>query len=190
MRKILYKIENEKIRNSVIVQDIKSVKTNAGFDINWTNSQGVTLLIEACHMHRKELILHILTYPKINVNHQNKSGDTALHAICYNSKKNIPILKLLLNRKDLDVNIQDNSGYTGLHFVIYDVEMAKELLLDARINTSLRDKRERTAEDYARWTGHSGIAKILRNSRHTTLLRIPNELLVHDIVRMIIEEYT
>ena len=62
----------------------------------------------------------------------------------------------------------------------------KELLLD----TTIRDNNGKTARDFALRKGYSGIAKIINNSRYTTILRIPNRALLHDIVRMIIEEYT
>ena len=62
--------------------------------------------------------------------------------------------------------------------------------LYARGDALIRDTyNKETALDIALRKGYSDIAKIIRNSRHTTLLRIPNKTLLYDIVCMIIEEY-
>ena len=123
----------------------------------------------------------------INVNHRSNQGNTALY-FC----DQVSILKLLLDHKDLDVNIQNIFGWTGLHEFCHCGREAcvREYLLDARVDVLIRNNNGRTARDKALRNEYPDIAKIINNSRHTTLLRIPNKALLHDIVRMIIEEYT
>ena len=89
-------------------------------------------------------------------------------------------------------NKQNDEGCTVLHNVCpYGrIGIIIELLLDARIDSSIRDNRRITARDYALRIKQYTIAKIIRNMTYTTLLRISNASLCRDIVRMIIEEYT
>jgi len=147
----------------------------------------LVILILAVFRNRKELVEYLLSVSGININQRSNFNSTALH-FCHH----ISILKLLLDHRDLDVNIQNDDGRTGLYyFCIFGYKTCvKELLLDTRINILICDKGGDTARDVALRSGYPGIAKIIRNSRYTTLLRIPNASLLHDIVRMIIEEYT
>jgi len=189
MNKIISKkIWNNAILDSEIIREMESVKEkDPGVDINLgCNEDNWSSLMIAVLFDRKDLVEYLfLTYPNINVNHRNYYGNTALH-FC----RHISILKLLLSRRDLDVNIQnDDLGYTGLHYN-WNIELIRELLLDARINTSICDNKGETARDIAMMYKCYNIAKIMSNSEYTTLLRIPNSALIHDIVRMLIEEYT
>jgi len=189
MDNIYYKIWDEAILDSEIIQETESEKcNNPGFDINLgCRDYDQSLLMYAVDYSREELVEYFfLTYPNIDVNHRSNYNYTALH-FC----NRVSILRLLLDRRDLDVNIQNDRGDTGLHWVCYwgRETCVKDYLLDARINTSICNKYGYTARDIALRFEYSGIVKIINNSRHTTLLRIPNKALLYDIVRMIIEEY-
>jgi len=85
----------------------------------------------------------------------------------------------------------NNWGETGLYGLCYlgHKECVIELLLDTRINTSIRDNEGRMVRDYALEREYPDIAKIIGILGRTSLLRIPNKVLCRDIVRMIIEEY-
>ena len=183
------KINNEAILDSEIIQEMESLKRNdPKFDINLGDDyRNWSLLMYAVDNCREDFVRYLLSYPNINVNHRSNYDYTALH-VC----GQVSILKLFLDRRELDVNIQNDLGQTGLHRLcsLGRKALVKELLLDARVNTSIRDGWGETARDIALRNKDYNIAKIIGNSRHTTLLRIPNYLLLHDIVRMIIEEYT
>ena len=183
------KILDKTVLDSEIIQEVESLKSNdPKFRINlirYNNSW--SFLMVAVLMNRKELVEYLLlSVHNINVNYIDKHGEIVLHFCRDNS-----ILKLLLDCRDLDVNIQDNFGESGLHYLCFwgHESYVKELLLDARVNTSIRNNMGKTARDKALERGYSDIAKILRNSRYTTLLLIPNASLCRDIARMIIEEY-
>jgi len=182
------KITQDVINDSEIIQDIERVKRkNPGFNINLgCDVYDWPLLTTAVHTKRKELVRYLLRIPNINVNHKSKFNSTALY-VC----DHVSILKLLLDHKDIDVNIQNKWGETGLHSVCWLKRKAciKEYLLDARVNVLIRDDWRETARDVALGEKYYDIAKIIGNSVYTTLLRIPNSALLHDIVRMIIEEY-
>ena len=82
---------------------------------------------------------------------------------------------------------------TALHCACCNdrVEIIRELLLDARVNTLIREYvHDETAEDIAIHNGNLKITNMLKRTGCTSLLRIPNALLCRDIIRMIIEEYT
>ena len=187
MKNMRYKLYDHKIIDSKIIQNIEHAKRNdPEFNINYVNSCSQTLLMNAVNSGREELVEYLLTDPLTNINHRSTNGNTVLH-VCIQ----VSILKLLLDRKDLDVNIQNNWRETGLHdFCFYGHETCvRELLLDARINMSIRNKFGDTARNTALISKWHGIAKIINNSGYTILLRIPNRALLHDIVRMIIGEY-
>jgi len=190
MEKITDKIENELILvlDSEIIQNIERAKEIPGFDINLgCNDDNWSLLMYAVDYDNEDLVRYLLSDPHINVNHRTYHGYTALY-FC----DQVSILKLLLNRKDLDVNIQNSDGETGLHQGCYWGRKAcvREYLLDARGDALIRDNRGRPAKNVASGNGWHRIAKIINNSEYTILLRIPNNLLCRDIVRMIIEGYT
>ena len=188
MDKMFWEICDEDINDSKIIQDLEFAKHRIPrFDVNWYYSNNRSLLMNAVDNRREELVRYLLRVPGINVNHRSFGGNAVLH-FCFQ----VSILKLLLGHRDLDVNIQNDWGETELYMACYcgrSKACVRELLLDARVDTSIRDEKGRTARDIALRKGYPRIAKIINNSRYTPLLRIPNSTLLHDIVRMIIEEY-
>ena len=190
---LLIKIDDQTVLDSEIIQDIECAKCkDFDFDINYVEYGGWSSLMYAVKSERKELVEYILEDPDININLRcSLWGDgTTLHVLCSYTNK-IHILKLFLGRRDLDVNIRNKWGWTGLHEACYNnyIEYVKELLLDARVDPSIRNRLGKTAIDYAIKRGHLGIANMLERTGYTPLLRISNEALCRDIVRMIIEEY-
>ena len=192
MNKILDKIYDNSISDSDIIQETESAKReNPKFDINYIDPYNdCTLLMCAVLENREELVEYILADSNVNVNFRCYSwGMTALHELCCNN--NIHILELLLGHKDINVNVQCNYGLTGLHYACRSIRIknVKELLLDARVNPLIRTYHRNTARDIAIKQGYIGIANMLKMVQYTPLLRIPNRTLLHDIIRMIIEEY-
>ena len=103
------------------------------------------------------------------------------------------MINLFLSHRDTDVNVKNRYGRTVLHYASMGLkckECVKELLLDARIDIMIRCNSGRTARDMTIYFEHQIIANVLKRVLHTSLLRIPNSMLIHDIIRMIIEEYT
>jgi len=188
MNKIHDKIRKCTVSDSEIIQEMESAKReDPKFDINWTDKYGGwSLLLCAAICYREELVRYFLTYSDINVNYKDDGGYTSLHFA------HGPILKLLLDHRDIDVNIQNDGGWTGLHRVCYWGRKAcvREYLIDARVDILIRSKWEKIARDYAIKQGYIGIANMLKKVLCTSLLRIPNDALCRDVVRMIIEEYT
>jgi len=187
---ICKKIWHSTNSDSEIIRNIECAKhRDSKFDINWINKgkgYNYTLMC-AVYYGRKELVEYLLSDSNIDVNLGNSRwGNTAFHALCsmYNSNR---ILKLFLSHRDINVNAQNFERWTGLHFACWDghIKCVKELLLDVRINTSIRNGEGNTARDIAIRRRHLGIANILRKTGYTSLLRI----FCYDIARMIIENY-
>jgi len=188
MGRIIYKIRRSVFDDSEIIQETESDKCNdPKFDINLPqgSSNWSLLMYAVCHG-RKELVRYLLSFPNIDVNYRSN-----FNSISLNFCEDVSILRLLLSRRDLDVNIQNVWEHTGLHHACWMGRKAcvREYLLDARVNVLIHNKNGKTALDIALINEDPDVAKIINNSRYTILLRIPNKTLIHDIVRMIIEEY-
>ena len=181
-RKIYDKILNKTICDLEIIQEIDS-KFNINYVIDRNNCW--SLLMNAVLQNRIELVRHFMTYPNININYKDRRNHTALYFAYGRSS----ILKLLLKREDLDVNMRYEHGNTILHRYSNVKGYVKVLLLDVRIDISIRNNMGKTARDIAIHWEYYGIADMLRRVQYTSLLRIPNKALLYDIVRTIICEY-
>jgi len=185
--KLLYKITDKAIVDSEIIWDLECAKEDLDFDINWGDLRydRTALIFAVSGSGRKKLVEYLLSDPNVDVNHKSEGDSTALYFCAQ-----VPILKLLLSHKDIDVN-PSNRTDTILHEICYSnrIGMARELLLDARINTSVCDIYGYTAMKNAIRRRHHGIVNMLKRTGRTSLLRIPNASLCRDITRMIIEEY-
>jgi len=117
--------------------------------------------------------------PEFDINLGDKYNWSSLIKAVIRSREEL--VKYLLSDPNINVN---HSCFWGLKACV------KEYFLDARGDTLICDVDGETGRDKALKWGYPDIAKIINNSLYTTLLRIPNNLLLHDIVRMIIEEYT
>jgi len=173
--------------DSEIIQDTESAKRREpNFDINYVSYQGSwTLFLLAVRYRRQELVDYLLKDPNINVNYRD------YYCIPTSICENASILKSLLKHKDINVNVQNYDEQTVLHLACYNnqIEIAGEVLLDARVDILIRDYWKETALDIAKRCKYHEIANILKKVLRTPLLRIPNRVLCRDIIRMIIEEY-
>ena len=113
------KIHDHKILDSEIIQDLKYERNNnLEFNINWIdrspNWLGFSLLMHAVRSDREELVGYLLSIPGININYTTRTANTtALHLT-----KSVPVLKLLLSRRDININIENIRGYTALDVAI------------------------------------------------------------------------
>ena len=76
------------------------------------------LLFEAISVHVTLVEFLLFNFKEINLNIQNKNGDTPLmYAI---KLKRYSVARLLINNKRVNVNIQNKKGWTALHLIAYD----------------------------------------------------------------------
>ncbi|CAC5422307.1 unnamed protein product [Mytilus coruscus] len=86
----------------------------------------------------------LLIKEKININKQDKNGQTAIyHAFRCN---NLEMVKELLRSRDCDINLPDNTGTTMLHIacVNNDISMVRTLLRREKCAINAQDKQGRT----------------------------------------------
>ena len=136
-------IETDKMFDDVYVKDLYSLeaKLESDVDINASSgSNGYRVLHVASRFNWKEGLKEILKHPDIDVNIQDKFGNTALH---YAAHLGYPdIAKQLLEREDLDVNIVNNEGFTAEDLAFRKTsakEIAKSIKNHKSYKQSLRE---------------------------------------------------
>lgn len=107
-------------------------------------------------------VKNLLNDKSVNINAQNKFGDTALIKASFNGQSDIVSVLLDANA---GLNIQDNFGHTALIDASrqgYD-EVAKQLI-DAKANLNIQNIYGKTALILASFYNHSDIVKLLVNA--------------------------
>lgn len=97
----------------------------------------------------------------IDINHQDKYGDTALHHAV--KKSNYSIAHTLLQLDEINLNILNGSGETPLHLAIerWSSQIANEISLDERCDINLRNAEQLTPLLLAAKLGNTDITKCL-----------------------------
>ena len=128
-----------------------------------------TLLFIAARRDNLPAVKWLVGLPKFRVTRTNKDGENALFGAQPKS------LKFLLSLQKFDVNQRAKDGSTALHSAARDASGARvrALLADAKINPNLKDKKGRTALDYAmerdhNWKPNAGIALMESRKVHPT----------------------
>ena len=105
--------------------NVADIKINAK-----RKSDGATALIIACQLDATECVRALLSSAKIDINHQDQRGGTALWAACQHN--NIWIMELLLNPPKVigaDPNLGTFDGSTPLSVASFNgYAMSMELL--------------------------------------------------------------
>ena len=124
---------------------------------------GNNLLILSIETENYNLTKYLLDSKKININSQNKEGDTALHKAI--EIINYKLINLLLEN-NADTNVQNKLNETPLHFAanIGDYKIIKLLLL-YKANIYIKNKNNFTAEDCAKMKGFMKCVTILQKKR-------------------------
>lgn len=130
-------------------------------DISMVDNLGRTILHVVSDYARQDngedLIEFLFKNTSINVNVQDKEGDTALHNAVYSSKTTSTdrSVSLLLNHPDIDPNLATLQKHnTPLHYAAWSTESTLKtlemLLRHPRTNLYLKDSRGQTAYDVTR----------------------------------------
>ena len=113
--------------------------------VNMTDEKKETFLSYAIKRNNNPIINLILTSPLLDLNYQDKKGNTYLHISII--QQNIKLITLLLE-KGISVNEKNNDGNTALHFAYYinNIEIIK-LLLNYHINPNIINNQGLAAEE-------------------------------------------
>ena len=126
-------------------------------DINGNNS----LMIAADNGHVNVLEYFLSLSDKININAQNKAGETALHIACFRGLQEG--VRILMGSPQLDVNIADQLGWTALHLACSEGHEAVVSMLlgheDIQVNKA--DFNKYTSLMRACGKGHIGVVRLL-----------------------------
>ncbi len=124
---------------------------------------GNNILILSVESENYNLTKFLLESNKININSQNKEGDTPLHKAI--EIGNYKLINLLLEN-NADTNIQNKLNETPLHFAanVGDCKIIKLLLL-YKANIYIKNKNNFTAEDCCKIKGFMKCVAILQKKR-------------------------
>lgn len=120
--------------------------------INRANNRGETLLIllakysiEGGRANCARILQTLLGFENIDINHQDNTGNTALHYAVSMGKGRA---KLLLGHKEINPNIRNNRGQTPFHLT-HDKEVI-ELLKQVGGDDDIKDHKGKSAEEVRR----------------------------------------
>ena len=113
--------------------------------VNMRDEKKETFLSYAIKRNNNPIINLILTSPMLDLNYQDKKGNTYLHISII--QQNIKLIATLLE-KGISVNEKNNDGNTALHFAYYinNIEIIN-LLLNYHINPNIKNSQGLTAEE-------------------------------------------
>ncbi len=112
----------------------------AGADVNSTDNNGSTPLIEAVSQNNTELLRLLLAVPGIDVNKTNQTGYTPL---CYATfSGHSECVRLLLTAPGIDANKAEKNGWSPLYWAIHycNTECVRLLLTAPGIDVNQTDK--------------------------------------------------
>ena len=114
--------------------------------VNMTDEKKETFLTYALKRNNNPIIDLILTSPLLDLNYQDKKGNTYLHISVI--QQNIKVIKKLLD-KGISINTKNNDGNTALHFAYYinNLDIIKILKEHKDINLNKRNNQGLIAEE-------------------------------------------
>ncbi len=140
-----------------VVDLLLSEKT---LDANTQNEEGMTALtVSLANGHG--MVANRLLQGNFDASQQDKLGKTALHHAANGGE--VKSLLTLLKKAKINLNGIDKLGNSALHYATQadNKEVVKELL-KAGADSSLRNKKDKTAQDIARELGHNEVLSVLR----------------------------
>ncbi|XP_071798564.1 uncharacterized protein [Asterias amurensis] len=128
--------------NSEDIQGAKQLVDGEGVDVNVQDVFKRTPLMRACIVggyDERTALVKILLRRGADVNLTDNRGRTALMILCKEGPLTIPVMKMILDSRDVDPNVQDDSGDTALmHAVQGDNADAVGTLLTWKFNDNVR----------------------------------------------------
>lgn len=116
---------------------------------------------------------------KININQQDKNGNTVLHIIAKNEHGYF--IRDILDRTSIDINLQNKDKKTALHYAVKNSSYwMVRILIKKGANPNLRDKKGKSALDYAIESKDEKLIKLLKVYNSNPLpLRFKKRVIYH-----------
>ena len=144
-------------RKGTLAQLKSAIKKDANI-INKISKEGYSSLTLACYSGNNEVAKYLIDHVD-DVNSKSSYGTPLMAATV---KKNIELVKLLLQKK-ANPNAVDQNGSSALHFsVIFSFEEIIKLLISSKADPSIKDNRGNSALDYAEITNNKKITELLK----------------------------
>jgi ankyrin repeat protein len=126
--------------------------------VNAIDSNGSSALILACYRGNSEVAIFLINHTA-SLNYNSKNG-TALMACVFKSE--YQLLDALLSKK-VNLDLTDGNGMTALMLAVQlnNLEMVKKLLASGA-NKIVKCKQDKTAFEYAVFSGNEQIINILK----------------------------
>ncbi|OUM62644.1 hypothetical protein PIROE2DRAFT_61756 [Piromyces sp. E2] len=134
MTAIMYAVENKEL-----LFVVETLIANGDDNVHLTDIDGNNALFHAINNYEA---FEKLLRTKIDVNHQNKEGDTVF-IVCCKNEINDPyhkIVKLLVPRHKIDTTHKNNEGKTGLTYLIKNGRYRSINHIDGYLNIDQNDK--------------------------------------------------
>ena len=114
--------------------------------INMTDEKRQTFLSYAIKRNNNQIINLIVDDPLLDLNYQDKNGNTYLHMSVIH--QNINLIKSLLE-KNININSQNNDGNTALHFAYYinNIRIINLLKKNKNLDVNIENKQGLIAEN-------------------------------------------
>lgn len=126
--------------------------------LNSVNADGFSPLILACYRGNNDVALWLIDRGA-NVNMMSPMGTALLAAVV---KGNTPVAQKLLQR-NADPNLTDKSGNTALIYAVkFQHADLVALLLQYKADKSLLDNMQKSAFEYATFSGNKSIIELLK----------------------------
>ena len=141
------KDKNSLIKTSSVlkVQSLYQILIKNPYLVNATDDKKETILSYSIKNGNAEVSNLLLTSPIIDLNYQDKDGNTYLHLAIINRQEYI--IKLLIE-KGIFLNKQNKQGNTGLHLAyINNDDSIIKILLKSRIDKNILNKENKLAEE-------------------------------------------
>jgi ankyrin repeat protein len=126
------------------IQNLYEILIKNPFLVNQKDKKGETLLSYAIERDKNEIFDLILTSPVLDLNYQNKEGNSYLHLAVQFEREEM-VSKLI--KKGIFLNFQNNDGNTALHFahLIGNTNIIK-ILIENNIDFTLKNNLGEIAE--------------------------------------------
>ena len=123
-----------------------------GANPNCCGNIEVTPLMIALEFNHSDIVSWLVSKVTVDVDRQNRNGNTALHYACRYSSDGVIVAKIAARMKDENVNLINREGKTALFRAVEwsNVSAIQGLLSVKSVDWEVKDKNGKSLQDMAR----------------------------------------